>query len=129
MIEPSAGWICATRTPAGIADSETSLTAEVGAEVDMDAEVDIDAEVDMGSDLPLRLLLFEPRHECAGFSNSEQVSAPGLLSRARLRFRTDFDSVACLVARRVTCFAPPLRAAAITELTVSTGCRDVMFRD
>jgi hypothetical protein len=38
MIEPSAGWICVTRTPAGIADSETSLTAEV----------------DMGSDLPLR---------------------------------------------------------------------------
>ena len=43
-IEPSAGWICATRTPDGISDPETSLTAEV----------------DMGSDLPLRPLLFEP---------------------------------------------------------------------
>jgi hypothetical protein len=43
MIEPSAGWICVTRTPAGIAQSETSLTAEV----------------DMGSDLPLRLLFVQ----------------------------------------------------------------------
>ena len=33
MTEPSAGWSWETRTPAGIADSETSLTAFV--EVDI----------------------------------------------------------------------------------------------
>jgi hypothetical protein len=48
-----------TRTPAGIADSETSLTAEV----------------DMGSDLPLRSLFFEPKLDFAGISDGEQVGA------------------------------------------------------
>jgi hypothetical protein len=56
MIEPSAGWICVTRTPAGIADSETSLTADV----------------DMGSDLPLRPCC-STRPDFAGFWNGEQV--------------------------------------------------------
>jgi hypothetical protein len=33
MTEPSAGWSWETRTPAGIADSETSLTALVDVDI------------------------------------------------------------------------------------------------
>jgi hypothetical protein len=95
MIEPSAGWICETRTPAGIADSEISLTAEV----------------DMGSDLPLRPCCFEPSRDFASFWHGEQVWRPGLKSRARLRFLVDFwyQCVSCgAIARNsnsgVNCF-------------------------
>jgi hypothetical protein len=83
MTEPSAGWICATRTPAGIAESETSLTAEV----------------DMGSDLPLRPLLFEPKLDFASFWNGEQVWRSGLKSRARLRFPVGVSVLARVLRR------------------------------
>jgi hypothetical protein len=71
-----------TRTPAGIADSETSLTADV----------------DMGSDLPLRPFLFEPERDLASILNGEQVGAMGSTRRARLRFLADFGPAARLAA-------------------------------
>jgi hypothetical protein len=76
-----------TRTPAGIAESETSLTAEV----------DIGSD-DMGGGLPLRLLLFEPSPDFASFCNGEQVGT--LAYRAELICVFRRISVPLRVSRR-----------------------------
>jgi hypothetical protein len=94
-----------TRTPAGIAESETSLTAEV----------------DMGSDLPLRLLLFEPMRDFARFWNDEQVGT--------LAYGAGHVCIFGRIVGTAACPARPLRAAAIAALTGSSGCRGVLLRD
>jgi hypothetical protein len=94
-----------TRTPAGIAESETSLTAEV----------------DMGSDLPLRLLLFKPMGDFAAFWNDGQVGT--------LAYGAGLVCVFCRIAGTVACLAAPLRAAAIVPLTLSISRRGVSLRD
>jgi hypothetical protein len=99
-----------TRTPAGIAESETSLTAEV----------DIGSD-DMGSDLPLRPLLFKPMADFAGFWHGEQVGTlaygAGLVC---VFWRT---SVPLRVLRR------HCAQRAIAALTFSGGHHRLLLRD